>query len=721
MSVDALQLEVRWDLRQRTLSEPAALPKSLAAAIRGPSPAPNPVQLASDPFTLRLQAGPFELREIEMGIGLEALIRWSREVGNNLAPPSANPASTHLFYSTSGLRPDWALLRAVTELMGPSLLLLLGRPASGRLRLRFESDVIDVTVPYLLDPSVARLAIPIVTGMLAALLRDGSRGILPRSLIRHPDLVVAARRSLSLPQRQKAERPVLTDGRETRLNGVAADGRPVKVYAQQSLTVLYLYAEPDVQRLFPVRLRSRTRRAVTGEIDLSIESTQQEMSEGASSASAAMTASGDSHRGDVVTRSTLARHLILAIVQTGSEPVPADLWTARAMARQFSVEVILCPWYGLEFCDRAVYITGPILRVTPTGVDPAIIPRTQAREVDMLFFVGASGGELAGTHPAERKALQSLASLGVQTDNVSRYFLVDRLMAEASRRCVVTNAIGPRLWGPKHELELRLRSYSRATGRRLSRPETFIAERTQLPTVLKSFARRGIDCIVKPAFGAWGAGSQALRPDSPWRPISDAKQFVVQRLVPHPLLLGGRKIDIRCHVLIDVDSRERCQLIAPVLVRRAGTAYLRSDDDAEINNLTYQRQRGLRSSILPLDEMAGIREPTRQAIMRGLEDLATDLIDAYFFWVRSVRGSHPEWIVPKRVLVWGIDVGISRTREGIALLLLENNTRPQLLRNAASCDRAVAAMLLSTYLPGAVRCRLDSVHLRQSRKEVLNG
>ncbi|HVS07143.1 MAG TPA: hypothetical protein VHK65_13405 [Candidatus Dormibacteraeota bacterium] len=714
MSIHALQLEVRWDLRQRTQSESPGLPKSLVAAIRGSSHAPNPVQLALDRFTLRLQSGPFELRETEIGIGLDALIRWSREVDRNLPQPSTHPATTHLFFFMSGLRPDWAMLRAVTELMAPSLLLLLGRPAGGRLRLRLESDVIHVSIPYLLNPSAARLTIPIMTGMLTALLRDGGRGIWPRSLIRHPDLVVAASRSLSLPQRRKAEEPVLTDGRETRLSGVTADGRLVKVYAQQSLTVLYLYAEPDVQRLLPARLRSRVRRAVTGETGLSLENSHAEMGKGALAALAAMRASGDDGRSDVVTRSTLARHLILAVIQTGPEPVPADVWTARAMARQFSVEVVLCPWYGLEFCDRAVYITGPVRRVTPTGVDPALIPRTQAREVDMLFFVGASGGELAGTYPAERNALQKLASLGVQTDNVSRYFLVDRLMAEASRRCVVTNAIGPRLWGPKHELELRLRSYSRGTGRRLSRPETLIAERAQLPTVLKSFARRGIDCIVKPAFGAWGAGSQALRPDSPWQPISDAKQFVVQQLVPRPVLLGSRKIDLRCHVLIDVDSRERCKLIAPVLVRRAGTTYVRGDDDAEINNLTYQRQRGLHSSILPIDQMIGIPEPTRRAIMRGLETLAADLVDAYFFWARSIRASHPEWIVPRRVLVWGIDVGISRSRQGIALLLLENNTRPQLLRNAASCDRAMAAMLLSNYLPSAVRCRLDSVHLRQS-------
>lgn len=707
MGIEAIELEMRWSLKRPGASDIRDVIERLGALPA--AEADGFIRLAQDAHSIRVQAQPPVLEAGHLSASLAAVRDWSRRLNSSIRQNAIRSETFHLYLFTSGLA-NRRTLKLLSEVGGPSLLLLLGRHQEGAMSLEVRDDVFHLMVPYGLDPDRAAMAVPIVTGMLVALLRDAWRGILPRSLLRHPDLVaMETPLRWSLQLQQNAE-PVLRDGPLTRLAAVTVDGKPVKVYAQQSLTVLYLYAEAEVLRLVPPRVKRWVKTAVVGERDLSnVSRRAPSTTQVQPRDERGVTAGGRGGSPVRAAASVAARHLILVIVQTGPDPVPADLWAARAMSERFGLEVLLCPWYNLELVARAVLISGTVLRVSGNLVQPIVIARQQAREVDMLFFTGASGGEPAGRLPAEQQPFRRLVSMGVIGEDVSRFFLVDQLLAEASRRGVVTNAVGrPRAWGPKHELELRLRAYRRATGRRFPHPETFIAARAQLPTVLKSFARRGVDCIVKPAFGAWGAGSRAVRPDSAWHLGSNAQQFVVQQLVPRPMLLGGHKVDLRCHVAIDVDNRQRSRPIPPVLIRRAGVAYRRGKNDAEINNLTYQRLHRLRSTIMPIEEMPGISVPIREAILRQLDHLSEQLIDAYFLWMESVRGRHPEWIIPSRVLLWGLDVGISRTNRSVRLLVLENNARPQLRRSVASCDRAMAAMLRSSYLPMAIRSRLDS-------------
>ena len=52
----------------------------------------------------------------------------------------------------------------------------------------------------------------------------------------------------------------------------------------------------------------------------------------------------------------------------------------------------------------------------------------------------------------------------------------------------------------------------------------------------------------------------------------------------------------------------------------------------------------------------------------------------------------------RRVLVWGLDVVVSRRPDGFAFHLLEANVYPYLLPNVPSCEALVEDMLRNDYL-----------------------
>jgi len=233
------------------------------------------------------------------------------------------------------------------------------------------------------------------------------------------------------------------------------------------------------------------------------------------------------------------------------------------------------------------------------------------------------------------------------------------------------------------------------------RPETLTASVRQVPTMLRYFARRGADCIVKEAEADNGTKVRVMRPDGfpGWRPPDGDPRFVVQEVVHDPLLLAGHKSDLRCHVMIDVDDRQRCRMVSPVLMRRAGVPYVRGWDDSEITNVNYQHRTGLPAEIRPIEEWEVLPSDLRAEMLTGLQALMNQLLDAHRWWTECVA-PRDRW-TSRRVLLWGIDVLPARGTDGaLKLNLLEINVYAQLHRpSSPSSNEMMAAMLAGDYLP----------------------
>jgi len=264
---------------------------------------------------------------------------------------------------------------------------------------------------------------------------------------------------------------------------------------------------------------------------------------------------------------------------------------------------------------------------------------------------------------------------------------VQDLLLEASRHGIVTNALAyDGAWGKKDELELTLRAYERATKRRICRPETYVAARPQLDDVVAHFAARGLDCIVKPANGARGESIFVVTAGQRTPSVASGN-YVVQALVPNPLLDGGRKIDFRFYLLVDASGAGGSRLCHPIFVRKAGVAYARGRADAEITNCAYRCRHTLEGGMAPLDQ---------PALAARIAALADDLLTALAWWYEV-----PERTVGPRVQLWGVDA-IADVEHHVRLL--EVNVFPDLFMGSELCDGGIERIIVEDYWPALSRC-----------------
>jgi hypothetical protein len=386
----------------------------------------------------------------------------------------------------------------------------------------------------------------------------------------------------------------------------------------------------------------------------------------------------------------------VAVIETLDYPRATCVRIAQAFARTALAHVLVCHWHSLEFTAGGVTVRGPVERVTTGGARlPAVIE--PALEVQALFFYGPNSGVL--TH-RDTAALDRLAAAGIEVHGAPLYIVVDRVMLEASRRGVVTNALGrAREWGPKHQQELKLRRYERATGQVVSRPETYIARPHELPEALAIFGQRGESCLVKPSFGEGGQGIRVVRPGEPFTP-SDNSTLVVQPLIPEPLLVEGYKADIRCYLLIDPGDERASRRVGPIFLRRAAMPYVPMSLASEITNTSYRFRHGFPADMRPLHATSGISADLRAQIIAQLESVASALVNAYF-WnsihdsTNGTSGSEG----PNRAILFGVDVLVAGPWSKPRLLFLETNPFPGFYRNLPDCDQAVDQMLSWEYLP----------------------
>lgn len=384
----------------------------------------------------------------------------------------------------------------------------------------------------------------------------------------------------------------------------------------------------------------------------------------------------------------------IVVIETLDHLRPTSVRVARALAHPQSANVLLCHWHRLGFTRQSLALQGPVHQVKSGGkIEGRTI--TAALPVHALFFYGPYSGELT---IRDATALDRLAAAGIDVGGVPIYKVIDRMMLEASRRGLATNALGSSLtWGPKHHQELKLRRFECAKGQVIVRPKTYIARPHEVRTVLAIFARRGETCLVKPAIGEGGRGFHIVRPGESF-PQSDST-VVVQRLIPDPLLVEGHKADIRFYLLINVSDERASGRLSPVFLRRAAAPYIAQSRPAEITNTAYRLRHGLPPDMRPLDLTPGISQNLHSQIISQLDSLARALVNAYF-WnaahepVGGGRGS-----VPNRAILFGVDVLVASPTNNPRLYFLELNPFPALFRGLPDCDEAVDQMLSREFLP----------------------
>jgi hypothetical protein len=375
-----------------------------------------------------------------------------------------------------------------------------------------------------------------------------------------------------------------------------------------------------------------------------------------------------------------------------------SLRIALAFARPGVANVLICHWHGLDFSGDGVWLRGGYYLVTNTGSIEAH-PSNKARPVEALFLYGPDSGELT---EKDTPVLDRLCAAGIDAHGVPIHIAIDRMMLEASRRGVVTNALGSsRAWGPKHNQELKLRSYERAGGHAVVRPRTYVARPHELRAVLSAFAAQAESCIIKPVFGEGGRGLRIVRPGDAF-PHFDCT-VVVQRLIPNPLLVEGHKADLRWYLLLDVDDRTSSGRLSPVLIRRTVIPYKNNAETeaAEITNTSYRRRRGLNPDMRLFAPMPDIPQHLYEEIIAQLDSLASDLVDAYFWDATHQCADGTE--APNRRIVFGIDALVADAAGNPRVFFLEANPFPAFFREVPDCDGAVENMLAREYLPALTR------------------
>ena len=388
----------------------------------------------------------------------------------------------------------------------------------------------------------------------------------------------------------------------------------------------------------------------------------------------------------------------IAIVEAFETPRPTSLRVAQAFARDESANVFFCHWHGLRYSGGKVTMFSPV-GVTRNG-ETALQTNTYDQRVDSMFFYGPDSGRLTERDTASR---ERLAAAGIDTSGDNVFSLVDRMMLEASRRGVVSNALGSsRVWGPKNLQELQLRRYEAASGESVTRPKTYIARPHEFHLVLSTFARQGETCLVKPSVGEGGQGFIIVRPGD--RVGQQFGTVVVQRLIPNPLLIKGHKADLRFYVLLRLDdaaSRETASTrIGPIFVRRAAAPYYPASYPAEITNTSYLSRLGLPPDVQLLGSVPDLSVSEKACIVAQLDSITRTFVRALFWNLRQDPAG--EEFVSSRLLLFGLDALVARTSDGPCVYFLESNLFPMLYRGLPDCDGAIDEMLSREYLPALI-------------------
>jgi tubulin-tyrosine ligase family protein len=604
------------------------------------------------------------------------------------AVPSAPDAVTEIVVGTPGREVEAATVDALAAHTAPALLILLGDGGEDPIRLNADGEAVVLRAPRLLGAE-AGVVVPVVVAFLVTLLREIPRETLPATLLQSQLAAPGDTPGSAVIAQRADEHAVLRAGRLTpcRLSGAHPEPQPTAL-AQQLLTTLFLYAEPDVRRLCPPGGWTDACRHVSGHARLPIDSI-------------GLREPPALPRVDIPAAppSSVAGRPVIAVLELTITNRPWMEWVARSMSHNQAAEILLVPWFHTSIEDDGARVFGPMTRFVDGTSER--IEVDEPRRADVLFYQGTSGtGDPAPGE--EMEFLDSLAKRGMARKGVTRGAAINAMLRSASLRGVTTNgSIPDGVWSMKDYMELLLRAYERNGGRSIVRPEAHSATIEQVPTLLRYFARHGATCIVKAAGSDNGKNLRVMRPDAfpSWSPSAPERPYIVQSMVRDPISLGGFKSDLRCHLLVDVEDRQRSRLVSPILMRRAGVPYARGDEDAEITNINYQHRAALPADIRPIENWEILPDDVRAEIVDGVRKVADAFLDAHAWWTRTMA-PRDRW-TPRRVIFWGLDILPGRLPDGsLEMYLLEANGYAQLFRKSSTlCNDAVARTLSEEWVP----------------------
>ena len=356
---------------------------------------------------------------------------------------------------------------------------------------------------------------------------------------------------------------------------------------------------------------------------------------------------------------------------SNSQPYAYAERVASILCNTPGLEIHLCAWHQVCFDGIGFFIKGQALHVQPFSISLRHV--THVVPEALLFFPVSNPG-LPGASRQEREAMLNWEALWRLAINEDRNMLAQRLLRTCATRGLVTNAHGDLSeFAFKDRLERLLLRYSQETGRTIARPETLVTAGQHLPEAIRAFHARGKACLVKPSNATRGEGI-FIPNQGEISGIDPQEPFVVQEIVPNPLLIEGHKIDLRVVILFDSANR----LIRPgfpiLLVRTAGAPYAPGEMDSEITNTAQRARMGLPPGIRSLETYAAIEPALAAQIQQTVESFLRDYMES-IAWYEHLNEAHES---KHRIQLWGLDLQPYQTPDGLGITLLEVNVFPNL-------------------------------------------
>ena len=216
-------------------------------------------------------------------------------------------------------------------------------------------------------------------------------------------------------------------------------------------------------------------------------------------------------------------------------------------------------------------------------------------------------------------------------------------------------------------------------GINVARPETFLVPKGEIASRLRVIGRKH-PLIFKPAEGFQGRGILVSTPedfDSVARQVEQAPEprFVVQRIVENPILLDGKRFDIRVYALVTSFAPLRYEVYAGGMARVAAKAVPASggaDLLSTITNCDFRIRLGESLENLTLPQLLGTLRALGwdvQDFWPKVEDLIGKLFEAFAAWKPLLR--IPD--LSRHFLIAGVDLLLTEVKGAVEPVFIESN------------------------------------------------
>lgn len=224
---------------------------------------------------------------------------------------------------------------------------------------------------------------------------------------------------------------------------------------------------------------------------------------------------------------------------------------------------------------------------------------------DYVFFHSTTKGSFEIQFDKNKfKIYQELIPSKKRIQNPTYNKLCRSLLIEISKRKVPSNySWFAKRWGNKKIFEKLCREYELKTEKNIPRPITKIVEYPQDKELIKKFTLKHDFCILKPSSKNGASGLSIINSKSILDESIKSGTYVMQELISNPILVNGKKIDIRIFLIISDIYRQKFKISSLVFVRYALKPYKRGDINSEICSNSYSKKLGHVPIFKLLDEV----------------------------------------------------------------------------------------------------------------------